>query len=168
MLIFKFQLVSDQFIIFSFFSHQLFVCSMFGDSAVFQINDIVGVHHRAQAVGDHYHCAVFEEPVEVVHYSAFVDCIQRGCGLVENQQLGILVYGTCNQYPLFLPLAEFNAAVAYFHVVAAWQTAYEIVDACQLCAVGNPVVIDVFVAERDVFRYGSAEYVLSVWKAEIR
>ena len=98
-------LVPHQLIIIPFLGYQLRVCARFAYFPMSEHHNLVGILDRTQAVSDHHHGTSVEELLQILHDGALVVGIQSVGGLIEEQEIGVLVNGSCNKNTLPLPLA---------------------------------------------------------------
>ena len=113
----QFQLVLYQSVVISLPGNQFIVRTLFGYFSFFQHHYLVGVFHRAQAMGNNDHCLVLEELLQIALYHLFIVRVEGIGRFVEEQIVGIAIDGARYQDTLFLSLAQSLSRVAYFGVI---------------------------------------------------
>lgn len=108
----------DQLGVDAVFGHQLRVCALFRDPTPFDDDDFVGVVDGREAVGDHDRCAALQQGVKGVLHKFFALGVEGRSRFVEDQDFGILEYGSGDAQALALTAREFGAPVADVGVVA--------------------------------------------------
>ena len=88
--------------------HQLRRGALLGHMAVLQHHDMVGSRHGTHPVGDHQHRLALKQTGKGALHLCLVFHIQGGCGLVQQDDGGILQQGPGNGDPLPLPAGKFN------------------------------------------------------------
>ena len=101
--------------------HQFAVGALFGNFAVTQYDDLVGVLHGRKPVGDDHHRAAVEKPFHVLRDDSLVLGIERTGGLVEHHVLRLLVNGAGYHQPLLLSSADARAVATHLRFHAERQ-----------------------------------------------
>src|SRR5579864_6826977 len=97
--------------------YQLVMRALFGDDAVFQHDDLVGVADGAEAVRDGDRGASLHQPVERADNEFFRCGVKRRCRLVEDQDRRVADDRARDTDPLALTARQGEAALAYLRVV---------------------------------------------------
>ena len=133
------------------------------DAAVVENEDQVGVDDRGQPVRDRQRRAVLRDPLEFRLDRLLRLRVERGRGLVEDQDARILEHGARDRDPLLFAARELEAALAHRRFIALRRADDELVDLRQLrggddivvrragAAVGD-VVFDRVVEEHGILR----------------
>ena len=158
----QFQLVLHQAVVVAAEGRQLLVRTFLHHAAVVQDDDLVGVAHRAQAVGHDHHRAPLVEGSEVGHDRSLVVRVEGVRRLVEEDELRVLVDRPGDQQPLLLPLAQPVALHADPRVVAQRQAVHVRADVGHLHGPQKPLAVDPLLAGCHVAgdRVGEDESVL--------
>ncbi len=90
--------------------------------AIFQDDDVVRIHDRAEAVSHNDQGFASEIFVEVLHDDHLVEYIQRCSGFVEEEIIRVFVHRPGNVQALFLALAQAQSFGANFGIVAHRQS----------------------------------------------
>ena len=106
---------------------KLRVRALLFQTALVEYEYVVGVHHRAQAVGGHEHGFAAHEFFERAHNQGFVFRVGVGGGFVQYQDGAALQDGAGNGDALALTAGKRRAAFADRGGVALWQFGDEIV-----------------------------------------
>ena len=101
--------------------HESFVAADFGDAAVFEDDDAVGVGDRAEPVGDDEARAAFHQRGQAGLDHPFAFGVEVAGGLVEDEDLRVGQDRAGDGDPLPLAAAELHAALADERVVAVGQ-----------------------------------------------
>jgi hypothetical protein len=99
------------------------------DAPGLQHDDLVGVDDGRKAVGDGQHGPVAAEGAQFFLNGALGLGVERGGGLVEDQDRRVLEDGAGDGDALLLAAGELEAALADHRVIAARQGGDEVVDA---------------------------------------
>ena len=121
-------LALPQAVIAAFACQQLLMCALLGDAAIFQHNDLIGICHGGQAMGNHQHGAPFGCAFQRALYLALGFGVEGAGGLVEQQQRRVFQQGARNAHALFFPARQFQPPLAHRRVIAFGQRQNEIVD----------------------------------------
>jgi len=133
------------------------VVADFDQLALLEDDDLVGVLDGGEPVGDDHGRPLGEEALHVLHDGALVVGIERAGRLVEEDVLGVLVDGPCDEDPLPLTLAEPVTVAADLGVVVQRQPGDELVDVGDPGGLEQLLEIDDLVGERDVLGDGVVE-----------
>lgn len=106
------QLVLHQIIVVSMQLDESVVVSAFHYLSVFHHQDLIGVSHRTQAMSHNNHRSALVEEVEVLHYHALIERIERVGSLVQKEIVRILAHCSCYQDTLLLSLAQSHSVSA--------------------------------------------------------
>ena len=106
------QLVLHQIIVVSMQLDESVVVSAFHYLSVFHQQDLIGVSHRTQAMSHNNHRSALVEEVEVLHYHALIERIERVGSLVQKEIVRILAHCSCYQDTLLLSLAQSHSVSA--------------------------------------------------------
>ena len=92
--------------------------TLLGDASVVDDDDLVGVVHRGEPVGDDDRRAPLQQRVERILHQLFALGVECRGRLVEDQDLGIFQHRAGDRQPLPLAARQFHAAVADVGLVA--------------------------------------------------
>ncbi len=96
----------------SILGQQLIMGAALHDLARFQHDDLVGIGHGAQAVGDGDHGAPLARAVQRILNFVFRFTVQRRCRLVQQQDGRVFQQGARNADALLFPARQFQPALA--------------------------------------------------------
>ena len=105
------ELCIDHFGVFAVKTHQFMMRALFDDCTVDQNCDGIGIHDRAQSVGDNNGCPVFEDFLEGVLDGVFRFGIEARCRFVQYQDFR-LFEDTPRGHPLLLSAGELDPTFA--------------------------------------------------------
>src|SRR5574344_1599257 len=100
------QLVLHQCVVNAPLLNQFVVGALFADASVFHHHNLVGISYGTQPVGNYDGSPAVHEPFQSLHDLFLVVGIQRIGGLIHHQIERVLIYGSGNEEPLFLSLAQ--------------------------------------------------------------
>ena len=120
------------------------------DPAALQHHDLIGVLHGGEAVRDHQHRAVLHEPLERLLHQPLTLGVERGRGLVEEQDRRIAEQRPRDRQALPLATGQPHATVADHGVVALGQGANEPVGVGGFRRAAHVVVADLGESVGDV------------------
>src|SRR5688572_4451444 len=115
------QLVPDEGEVGAAAAGQFLVAALPNHLAAIQNDYLIGIAHGAEPVGDNQHGAPFAELSQIFHDDPLISGVQRTCGLVEEQELRILVDGASDQDTLALAAAQRHTSRSQPGVVAERQ-----------------------------------------------
>lgn len=72
------------------FAHKRIMIALFGNTAVLDHKDLVGVSDRTKSVGDHNQCFAFAKFTDRLLDIALVVCVNACCCLVKNDYGSVL------------------------------------------------------------------------------
>ena len=129
------------------------------DAAMVENHDAIGVHDRAQTVGDHEGGAALHQGVHAVLHQLFRAGVDGGSCLVQNHD-GRIGHGrTGNGDQLPLTLGQTGAVAREHGVVAIGQAGDEVVGVCQLRRVDALFVSGIQLAVANVVHHRAGEQV---------
>src|SRR5687767_14830713 len=100
--------------------------TLLNNFASIQNKDLIGVHHRTDALGDDKGCTSFHKRVERGLDLCFgVEIHTRG-GVIEDQNSRIEEQGAGNSYALFLPAREGLSTLTDMRIVAIGERHNEV------------------------------------------
>src|SRR5436190_14268108 len=105
--------------------HQLVVCAGFHNPPVIKDENLVSVHDRAEAMGNHKARPAHHQSIQALMDEPFAFAVEIAGGLVQNQYSGVGQEGTSNGQSLTLATAEPDAPLTNQSVVTLFQRADE-------------------------------------------
>ena len=84
-------------------------------------HDAIGAAHRRKPMRDHKHRASAHQIVQRRLHQRFRLAVQRGGGLIQNQNRRILQQRPRNRQPLALAAGKPHAPLADHRIVTRWQ-----------------------------------------------
>ena len=132
------------------FADEFVVGAFFGDAAVLDDKDLVGVPDRRQAVGDGDDGPAPGELGDGGLDQVLVLRVDAGRGLVQNDDGRVLKDGPGNGNPLFFTAGQGTAALADYRVVTLWQSHDKAVAAGFFCRFDHLLLRGVRLSEADI------------------
>lgn len=128
------------------------------DPPVINDDNLVGIPDCAQAVGNYDNGLAPVELVEIFHDSPFVVRIKRVGGFIKEDEVGILIHGTGNEYTLLLSLTQPYAVAACLSIVFQRKRHHIVVYTSYLCGLQEPLLVYVTIVDSDVAGDALREY----------
>ncbi len=132
------------------FALQLPEGSLLGNQPIFEHDDLIHVAERAQAVGDHQHCASNDQLIQGMHDFGLRLDVQAGGRLVEYQDRPIAQNSARYGQTLALAAREVLALFADVGIVTIWQAHDRLVHLSFLRRVDDLILAGPWFADLDI------------------
>mmetsp|Transcript_10107 Transcript_10107/g.34914 ORF Transcript_10107/g.34914 Transcript_10107/m.34914 type:complete len:239 (+) Transcript_10107:762-1478(+) len=146
--------------------HELVVTPSLHNLALVHDHNHIHVPHSGQPVRNHHgrQLGLGNEPIQGSLHHGLALVVQRGGGLVQEQDLGLLNQRSSDGDPLLLPTAQQGPALPKLSVVPVWEVHDEVVGVGQRCGLHNALhrtvpgrLFAVIVPQSDVVKNGALE-----------
>lgn len=89
---------------------KLIMCTLLDNVSILHDKNHIGILDSRQPVGDDKACSVLHQIVECLLDTDFCTCIDRGCGLIKDQDRIVCKNGSCYCQSCFCPCDTFEAS----------------------------------------------------------
>ena len=112
------------------------------DATVGQLHYFRAVFQGCEAMGDNKDGHFVSKAFDRLHDSLLGFVVEGASGFVKDNNVGLLVEGTCDTYALALPSGEADAAFANIGLVLFWPAFDDVGNLCLACGLLDLLVVD--------------------------